>query len=89
MAESVAILRRFTVIHKQEELIPGAWKIIRGVPPVLYGDALFSITYKWEFVRESFIFNKLAKKRSAASACFAFPVLRPPIDKPSICRSLI
>jgi len=46
MAESGVILRRFTVIHEQEELIPGAWKIIRGYPPVLYGDALFSITYR-------------------------------------------
>jgi len=39
-------------------------------PPLLYGDALFSITYKGGSVRESFIFNELAKKRSAASACF-------------------
>src|SRR5579884_4357478 len=43
-----------------------------GTPsPVLYGNPFFSRTYKRVFVRRCFVFNKLAKKRPAASACFA------------------
>jgi len=45
-------------------------KCIRGYPPVLYGNPLFSIGYKRVFVRRSFIFNKLQVDACTEMLCF-------------------